>query len=350
MSESTSVRYPDGENPAMTDLADQLGTLMGQGLDHVLLYDQDTAKVALSDADGTGGETSAAHERTGRMLYYILRELEPDFAGLRTGALIRTVLRLPDGAVFYYMVEPGIHLYGATGDVGRIEALDATIADSVNTLRTAVRYSTLDFGSYSSMRAAAARGRDASAAAAVTAAEEPDADASEDTGTDEDACGTGAGHDGDRDGRGIGRDTEVATVLRRALHPEGLHYLAYYRARSESDSVDIFERPGLRRFFRVASFEQRRDRYRRLGALLPGVMRRMNQSLGAVMHGELVRVVLDVEQGAVYFHALPGSRFLIGVTLDQSRVAVSDEQMARTAKELEGIEGISEGAVSGTAP
>lgn len=326
MSETALVRYPDGENPPMTDLAERLRDLMGHGLDYLVLYDQDTAKVALGGAGQERDELVASgHERTGRMIYYVLRELEPDFAGLRTGALIRTVLQLPGGTIFYYLVEPGIHLYGSTAEVSQIERLDASIADSVNDLRAIVRYSPLDFGSFSSMRAATV----------LTAAP---SDAGHPAGeTGDPGGGTPGGESGDSTGTFTvgGQDTSSAAVLRRALHSDGLHYLAYYDARSLLDCVDIFERPTLRNFFRSASVEDRRDRYRRLGALLPGVLRRMNEHLSTVVHGRLIRVVLDVEQGAVYFHALPGSsRFLIGVTLDQSRVAVSDEQMMRTARDL----------------
>lgn len=310
--EGVLVRYPDGESPSMTELAERLSALIRGGLDHVVLYDGDMARVAL-DADlDTQRESTADHEKTGRMLYYVLRELEPDFAGLRTGELIRTVLRLPSGAVFYYLVEPGIHLYGATADLARIEALDALIAETVNSLRTDVRYSPMDYGSYASMR---------------RAAPQPPADRSASP-----PPGTAAALDtagGPRDG-----DTPATAVLRRALGVEGLHYLAYYPTPSAPEVADIFEQPALRNFFRGPTFEDRRSRYRRLGALLPGVMRRMNESLGAVMRGELVRVVLDVEQGAVYFHALPESRCLIGVTLDQSKVALSDDRMTRVAREL----------------
>jgi hypothetical protein len=295
----------------MTEFAERLSSLIRGGLDHLVLYDEDVAKVVLNADQESQRSMSSAHERTGRMLYYVLRELEPDFASLRTGDLIRTVLRLPGGAVFYYLVEPGIHLYGATADVAQIDTLDASIADRVNDLRTVVRFSPLDFGSYRSSREPQGTG--------------PGPDVPPAAPAPRPAAPTPAGAD----------DSPAAATLRRALDVEGLHYLAYYRSPSAPQTTDIFEHPALRNFFRGPTVDDRRARYQRLGSLLPGVMRRMNESLRAVIRGELVRVVLDVEQGAVYFHALPDSRFLIGVTLDQSRVAVSDDQMSRTARELE---------------
>jgi hypothetical protein len=313
VSEATAVRFPDGEKAAMAELAEHLRGLIAKGIDHIVLYDEDVPKVVLGSAQDIDEPLSAQHERIGRSLYYILQELEPDFANLRTGTLIRTVLRMPTGAVFYYLVEPGIHLYGASSAVERIEALDESIAGSVNGLREAVRFSALDFGSFVSRRSAPGR-----PVAAV-------------------------GHDRPAPGRAQPASRSAGTganpVLSRALRPEGLHYLAYYRGdgsggRSAPEVVDIFERPDLRQFFRATTPEHRRGRYHRLGTLLPGVMRRMNESLRAVLRGELVRVVLDVEQGAVYFHTLPDAGFLLGVTLDQNFVAVSDDQMSRTAKEL----------------
>ncbi len=308
---------------SLTDLTERLRGLIPLGIDHVVLYDEDATKIALALSGEVHGSVSAAHERTGRDLYYVLQDLEPDFAHLRTGALIRTVLRLPDGAVFYYMVEPGIHLYGATAAVEQIEELDESIAEIVNDLRTVVRYSPLDFGSY--------RSRRLTSELPPTARETVPAQAAPDTSGAPRTAPAWPGRGGDDEG------TSVLAALRRALRTDGLHYLAYYPHPSSPEVIDIFEQPDLQKFFRSATPDHRRTRYRRMGALLPSVIHRMNESLRAVMRGELVRVVLDVEQGAVYFHTLPGSRFLVGVTLDQSRVAESDDQITRTVRELEAL-------------
>ena len=329
----------------MTQLAEELNQLLqSDGLAHLVLYDCDIPKVVLdASAESPDGESglsgeSASHERAGRQLYYILEELGPDFAALRTGALIRTVLRVPTGAVLYYLVEPGFHLYGATAAVERLDELDARMASCVNSLRLPARYSPLNYGSWfrdqpwahesaagSGHPAEPSRLPDGSAPAGVPQGGPPSAgDLSAGPYVAENRPGAPAPPPG------------VEEALRSALDVGGLHYIAYHHSPTTAWGYDIFAHPGLGSFFRVQTPDRRRSRYSRLGQLLPGVVRRMNLSLRAILRGELMQVVLDVEQGAVYFHALPGGRFLVGVTLDQSRVPEADQAVARLGNELAG--------------
>lgn len=326
---AATVRYPDGEAPQMTELASRLRQLLhAQGLAHLVLYDRDTPKVVLDanappGADGSGiSTTSRTHERAGRQLFYILEELEPDFAELRTGALIRTVLRVPTGAVLYYLVEPGFHLYGATSAMDRLNELDTRMAECVNGLRSAVRYSPLNYGAWFNDEEWVEKpAPDAFAAPADPAAERgPEGDA-----------GSYAFGELTDDGR---IPAEAEGTLRAALDVNGLHYIAYYTDPTSVCTADIFNHPALSGFFRVRTADQRRDKYGRMGQLLPGVTRRLNMSLRAILRGEVLQVVLDVEQGAVYFHALPDGRFLVGVTLDQSRVTEADHRIVRLGQEL----------------
>ncbi|WP_329338965.1 hypothetical protein OG866_28280 [Streptomyces sp. NBC_00663] len=300
----------------MTELATRLRQLLSiEGLAHLVLYDGDMAKVVL-DADVSGGEdaegvplVSRSHEQAGRHLYYILEELEPDFAELRTGALIRTVLRVPSGAIFYYLVEPGLHLYGATSAVDRLDELDALFADCVNDLRMVVNYSPLDFGSYLSKKS-----ETPARPASWSRPAEP------------------APEDGDVVSVSHTAPGAVVAPLRAALDVDGLHYVTYYAG--DVYSADMFRHPALRRYFLATTPQRRRDKYGRMGLLLPGVARRMNASLSAILEGEVLQIVLDVEQGAVYYHALPDQRYLVGVTLDQSRVAEADQRVGQLGREL----------------
>ncbi|WP_190014907.1 hypothetical protein [Streptomyces lucensis] len=313
----------------MASLADQLRRILGSdGLAHLVLYDGDTAKVVLDAAattTGTDDAESASHERTGRQLHYILEELEPDFAALRTGALIRTVLRVPTGAVFYYLVEPGFHLYGATGAVDRLDELDARMAECVNGLRMPARFSPLNYGSWFNEEPWVGQ--------PVAAPPQPPQPDPEPSGR---ASAPVGGHLAERRPEDADAPLDAADALRSALDVGGLHYIAYHESSTRAWVYDIFDHPGLGSFFRGQTPDRRRERYRLMGQLLPGVTQRMNLSLRAIMRGELLQVVLDVEQGAVYFHALPGRRYLVGVTLDQSRVTEADRRVARLAAGLAG--------------
>ncbi|MGW7418875.1 hypothetical protein ACWGJB_02185 [Streptomyces sp. NPDC054813] len=312
----------------MAQLAEQLNRLLhSDGLAHLVLYDGDTAKVVLDAfAESPGSKSalspeSAAHERSGRQLYYILEELEPDFTALRTGSLIRTILRVPTGAVLYYLVEPGFHLYGATAAVERLDELDARMAECVNGLRLPARYSPLNYGSWFND---APWMREPTTGSRPPADPYPEREASLPVGP----------YVAENRREAPAPPPDVADALRSSLDIEGLHYIAYHKSPTAAWGYDIFDHPGLGSFFRVQTPERRRGRYGRMGQLLPGVARRMNLSLQAILRGELIHVVLDVEQGAVYFHTLPGQRFLMGVTLDQSRVTEADQTVSRLGNEL----------------
>ncbi|MFF1722635.1 hypothetical protein [Streptomyces sviceus] len=307
----------------MAHLAARLEQLLqAEGLTHLVLYDGDTAKVVLDastasrDGESLLSQESASHERAGRQLYYILEELEPDFTALRTGALIRTVLRVPTGTVLYYLVEPGFHLYGATTAMDRLTDLDARMAECVNGLRLPARYSPLNYGALFNDEPWV-RGT-----GPLSGPPSPSASLPVGPYVAENHPATPA------------LPPDVAAALRSALDVQGLHYIAYHQSPTTSWGYDIFDHPALADFFRVQTPDRRRSRYSRMGQLLPGVTRRMNLSLRAILQGELVQVVLDVEQGAVYYHALPDQCFLMGVTLDQSRVTEADQQVARLGSEL----------------
>jgi hypothetical protein len=324
----------------MTDLARTLRNLLSPGgLAHMVLYDRDSARIVV-DVPGMEDE---GHERAGRLLYYILEELEPDFADLRTGALIRTVLRVPSGAVFYYLIQSGIHLYAATHTGDRIDEVDEALADEVNSIRTSVNYSQLDFGSFLS-RAAQGRAGHGSRAEATAPAAGPEQPEGPGEPTEPAAPARGE-RPGGRGAGDLGAHLHTVTghvrtsdrtseIIREALDLDGLHYLAYYSGSSAIHTADIFTHPDLGRYFLGPTPPARREKYGRLGRLLPGVVRRMNTSLGSVMRGELMQVVLDVEQGAAYYHVLRDGRFLVGVTLDQTRVAEADKEMTRVGREL----------------
>ncbi|MFD8303063.1 hypothetical protein ACFV29_12035 [Streptomyces sp. NPDC059690] len=331
----TTVRFPDGETPQMTELSEQLAQLLAHdGLAHLVLYDGDTTRVALAATvpepsgpssrrtndhpEFTLAPDSYDHERTGRQIYYLLEELQPDFTALRTGALIRTVLRVPSGAVLYYQVEPGCHLYAATASVHRLAELDASMAECANNLRLPGRYSPLNYGSWfdteswTLLSEAAPGARVPGEAAPLPTADpvhvyRPDTDAP---------------------------SSRAEDLLPEALDVQGLHYVAYHTSPVTAWVYDIFDHAVLHTFFRRRTPDQRRDRYARMSRLLPGVVERMNMSLSAILRGEIVQLILDVEQGAVYYHTLEDGSFLVGVTLDQTRVTAADHRLARLAKEL----------------
>jgi hypothetical protein len=58
-------------------------------------------------------------------------------------------------------------------------------------------------------------------------------------------------------------------------------------------------------------------------------MAKLNSEFRALDSGTLIRLVLDVERGALYYYVVhsESERFLVGVTLDQDMVHVTDRKL-----------------------
>ncbi|OXS35118.1 hypothetical protein [Streptomyces sp. XY006] len=307
----------------MGELEMQLRLLLQAcGLRHLAFYDRDRAELFVAEnlkpAKGVPAEqpSSSGLERAGRQLFYILEELAPDFAELRTGSLIRTVVGVPElGALVYQSVQPGFHLCCATPQ-DRVNELIPRMTENIDVLRPTVRYGLLPRRSHlSRYMTLAAESVKPPPAAAVPAATDTADSAESSAYTVESAADT---------------PTELTDLLRTALHVDSLHYVAYYAAGAPVCAADIFRHSALSTYFGGSTTpQQRRDKYSLLGQLLPGVTHRMNTSLHALMDGRIHQVVLNVEQGAVYFQHLEEDRYLLGVSLDHSRLAEADRHIER---------------------
>ncbi|WP_020524624.1 hypothetical protein [Catelliglobosispora koreensis] len=130
-------------------------------------------------------------------------------------------------------------------------------------------------------------------------------------------------------------DRALLDACKAALSVERLHYVALYEPPdSEPDgapqrifSVDTFEQARYR--VRQLTAHQRRELYQAQGAQVIELRRALDQQLGHLHTGTLVRLVLDVEQGAIYYYEISRnpSRHLIAVTLDQDHVYTTDAEL-----------------------
>jgi hypothetical protein len=121
----------------------------------------------------------------------------------------------------------------------------------------------------------------------------------------------------------------IETIVAR-LNIKDLHYLAYYVDKSCVMTLDLLDHPELGRFHEVTEPWQRREEYLRQGKALHDLLNRLNQEFRPLNTGDLIRLVLDVERGAIYYYVVTTdtSRFVVGVTLDQYKVHVADHKMA----------------------
>ncbi len=120
------------------------------------------------------------------------------------------------------------------------------------------------------------------------------------------------------------------------MSTEDLHYIAYYVDGQPILALDLLDHPDLERYHDVIEPYQRRDEYHRQGKVMNTLSRKLNAELSALNTGDLIRLVFDVERGAIYYYLVTTdtNRFLIGVTLNQYKVYITDRKMASLVDEV----------------
>ncbi|GIH79613.1 hypothetical protein [Planobispora longispora] len=120
------------------------------------------------------------------------------------------------------------------------------------------------------------------------------------------------------------------------LDQDDLHFVAYYADGRCCFYTDVLDDADLAHFFHETDQEQRRGIYLKAGHQLNWLTGRLNRQLRRIEGGILIRTVLDVERGALYFYWVDETRYLIGVTLDQRKVDVADDKMAKLVDTIRG--------------
>lgn len=121
----------------------------------------------------------------------------------------------------------------------------------------------------------------------------------------------------------------VVDLCRNRLNARDLHYVAYYANQQPVFRLDVLNDPALARFSGLVGAEERRTSYERHGRTIHRMMAKLNAEFRSLDSGTLIRLVLDVERGALYYYAVHSEteRFLVGVTLDQDMVHVTDRKL-----------------------
>lgn len=130
--------------------------------------------------------------------------------------------------------------------------------------------------------------------------------------------------------------TPVIEKIIAMMSTDDLHYVAYYVDGNCVMTLDLLDHPDLARFHEVVEPYQRRDEYKRHGVTIEQVLRRLNEDLRPLNSGDLIRLVLDVERGAIYYHMVTAdsNRFLISVTLNQYKVHIADRKISHLVDEI----------------
>jgi hypothetical protein len=249
--------------------------------------------------------------RTGRQLTFQAEQMNQRLQFLGTGDLIRTVLDGDQGAVICNRVIPGVYLVGCTisakpvppDRAADVRAADSAMADLVTRLRVELSRSPQNPGGFRPTWADEAQGGEA-------------------LNPDDLFIG--------------GADPEGARLAGSSLRVRGLHLATLFRAGTPLWTVDILRDPRLGKWHTDLSVSTRRRSYAEIGREMEQIATGFGRASRASLRGPLRRLVLDLEQGAIYFYRTGPVDYLVGVTLDQSRVADADLAVGVIAGRLVG--------------
>lgn len=263
------------------------------------------------------------YKRVGRQLSATATDLDEKLQEVGTGALIRTLLHTSRGMICCYPIIAKEHIVGLTFDAlalpkpgvplsklaGAI-AVDRAMAHLATDLRRQFKLQPQNPGAW------------------ITT---PKPVHDETTGR---RTGSSTAQpnfpyiEGTEDGK--------TALLLAAAHPDDLHYVAHCRDGEVTYSVDQLDHSQLGLFFTQITIEERRNFYRDLCRQFPVIIGQLGRTVGSTLGGRLDRVVLDVEQGAIYYYRVAAGEYLVGVTIDQDQVNKTDDKMGQLALDYRG--------------
>lgn len=253
----------------------------------------------LTGDDDASPDRRAAYRTCGQQLAFMMTALDHALAPAETGRLIRMVCHAERGALFCTSITPQNYVLGIAFGPADLDRGGAPILPRVGLVRDGDR-STCDLADH-------LRGW---------------------LGLPLQNLGGWASHEPLSAVPASGR-------LAAALAPDSLVYLARNRQGAIVEEADLFDHEEVdaaRPAHLTADFI--RSFYRRLATDFGNHSRQLGQIARQAVRGRMLRIVLDVEQGAVYYYRLGPADFLIGVTVNQSQVARADEEAGVLAVRL----------------
>jgi hypothetical protein len=254
--------------------------------------------------------------RLGRALSITASGLDRTLQKVRTGGLIRIVLQTEQGAGFCNLVVPSELVVGsvvdheAPGEPGhplsqraQVRAADIAVAALATQLRGRISLGSVNPGGWESVEVGPVLSPPRpSGAPFVTLLTDLD----------------------ERTGR-------LMAECKRAVRAADLQLVAYCTHGEVVFVADELGDRSLNPFFTQITVGARRKFYLEFSRELWALASKLNRAVSGVLGDLLLRMVLDVEQGAIYYYRLKGGDYLVGVTIDQSRVSDTDDRMSRLA-------------------
>ncbi|MFJ7332928.1 hypothetical protein ACIQU3_05335 [Streptomyces sp. NPDC101110] len=261
----------------------------------------------LSSLVTVGGEDIANEALPGSRLLLCTQDLGALMRPLGTGELMRVVVANAHGGLWGGRVKAGEYLSAHTDTPGGMPTVDDAMNSLVSAIRTQVHHLPDELPG------------------GVTDSMEP---LPEDKGRLRIDFGTAAaGHDDPSEMR-------LRALWGAHVNTLDLQYAAYYRDWKLVCSGDVFESPDLGPRFLETSVRSRRTSYRDLAQSLRGHLARLTDALRLVVAPPADRLVLDVQEGAVYVVWLSPRDYVLGVTLDQRQVAHAETRLRLLADAL----------------
>lgn len=266
------------------------------------------------------------YRRIGSQVAFQASSLDRTLEDSRSGSVIRLVLHAPGGVLFCCPVIPNEYIVALTVEPSArpmagmpltglpgAAAADAATADLVTAWRNCLGLRTQDPGGWPSRRSGEDEGGASETATSLPSQGNPQ--------------------------RIEGADQQsVADLCRAAVGPDDLHYVAHCRDGDVIVVADQLEHRSLSRFFTQISPEGRRKFYTGFCGQLSLLAGQLGRVVRPTISSPIQRIVVDVQQGAIYYYRLRTDEYLVGVTLDQHRIEETDNKMAVLAMQCIAIE------------
>lgn len=267
-----------------------------------------------------GGTRRDESQRLGRALSFTANRLDRKLQEVRTGGLIRTVLHTEDGAAFCNSVVPKENVVGFVLDRPVMPALDGLLSHTAD----------VQSADIAMVRLATYLRKQISLASSNPGGWETanDIDPMTATGSPAEPFVTSRARTDER-------AAPLTDACRQAVRSTDLHLVAYCVSGEVAYMADYLEHQSLGSFFTQITATARRQFYQEFSRELGELATTLGRTIRRVLGGLLVRMVLDVEQGAIYYYRLGTGTYLVGVTINQSRVSNADDQMSRLAFECQ---------------
>ncbi|QXJ21205.1 hypothetical protein AGRA3207_002037 [Actinomadura graeca] len=300
-------------------------------LHHLARYDHGAIGFTVDRLDDPGADAAQAGASPERRPFYLAAEqqlaflvtaLDRELDPAETGRLIRVVLHAEQGAMFCGSVTPRTWVLGiAFGQaaarpgrppqvlprVGLVRDADIALSGLSTELRDILSLPSQNLGGW------------------LTAP--PDG-----PGPSRDE----APPDGDHQAGLLATGTSpLVDRLADLLDARELVYAAHVASGKVTGSADLFGNVAVASA-RPPGMDASASRafYGQLAGQVAVHVRMLGQIARQAVRGRLLRVVLDVEQGAVYYYRLGASDYLVGVTINQKRVSSADDRMGELATGL----------------